>query len=58
MYKTSKNKHLDTSQQCDDFCMKLDKATCFSSLFYGLNTNTVHLFVYLKVRFFSFAATS
>ena len=52
MYQTSENKNLDTSQQCDDFCVKLDKATCFSSLFYGLNINTVRLFVYLKSALF------
>lgn len=56
MYQTSENKNLDTSQQCDDFCVKLDKATCFSSLFYGLNINTVRLFVCLfkKCAFFGF----
>ena len=54
MYQTSKNKNLDTSQQCDDFCLKLEKVTCFSSLFYGLNINTVLSFVCLfkKCAFF------
>lgn len=47
MYQTSENKNLDTSQQYDYFCVKLDKATCFSSLFYGLNINNVRLFVCL-----------
>ena len=57
MYQSSDNKNLDTSQQCDsDFCVKLDKATCFSSLFYGLNINAVRLFVCLfkKCAFFGF----
>lgn len=56
MYQTSENKNLDTSQQYDYFCVKLDKATCFSSLFYGLNINNVRLFVCLfkKVRYFGF----
>lgn len=51
-----KNKHLDTSQQCDDFCVKLDKGACFSSLFCGPNINTVRSFVCLfkKCTFFGF----
>ena len=51
MYQSSENKNLDTSQQCDDFCVKLDKATCFSSLFYGLNINAVRLFEVLFKQF-------